>query len=103
MHPNKTSCPTSTSHHKHTKWDLAEHLPASSELHVGIKEAGDVAGGRLPAFDARSDEAFPLLVAHHLHQPRVALIDVLLQRRLQFLCQEKHQKPTEKMQSCHLT
>lgn len=52
---------------------------------MGIKEAGDLAGGHLPSLDARSDEALSFLIAYHLHQPRVAFVDVLLQGGLQLL------------------
>lgn len=61
-------------------------LPACGEFHMRIEEASDLARGRLPAFDACSDQALSLLVAHHLHQPGVAFVDVFLQRRLQLLC-----------------
>lgn len=70
----------------HTNRDPeVEHLPASREFHVGIKKSSDLARGSLPALDARTDKALPLLVAHHLHQPRVSFVDIFLQRRLQFL------------------
>lgn len=64
-------------HRAHSNQDLeAEHLPASSELHVSIKKSSDLASGSFPAFNTSSDKAFPLLVAHHLHEAWVSFIDV---------------------------
>lgn len=52
---------------------------------MGIKKASDLASGHLPALDASSDQALSLLIAHHLHETRVAFVDVLLQGGLQLL------------------
>lgn len=72
--------------HTHSNRDReVKHLPAGSELHVSIKKPRDLASGSFPALDPSADESLSLLVAHHLHQPGVALVDVLFQWRLQFL------------------
>ena len=71
---------------------LACDLPASGELHVGIKEASDLAGGHLPALNTSSDQSLSLLVSHHLHQPGVAFVDILLQGGLQLLCKWQNRK-----------
>lgn len=52
---------------------------------MSIEEASDLAGGRLPALDARSDQALSFLVAHHLYQSWVAFVDILFQGGLQLL------------------
>ena len=59
--------------------------PGRGELHVCVKEAGDLGGGRLPALDARADQTLALMVPHDLHQPGVPLVHVLLQRALELL------------------
>ena len=64
-------------HCTHSNRDLeVEHLPAGSELHVSIEKSSDLASGSFPSFNTSSDKAFPLLVAHHLHEAWVSFIDV---------------------------
>ena len=96
----------------HTSWPCCRSqvlpgfscdLPASGELHVGIKEAGDLASGHLPALNTSSYQSLSFLVSHHLHQPRVAFVDILLQGGLQLLCKWQNTGSSINMSNVHPT
>lgn len=64
---------------------------------MGIEEASDLARGHLPALNACSDQTFSLLIAHHLHQPRIALVHIFFQGGLQFLCKAQNARRSLEM------
>lgn len=74
------------------------HSPGWCELHMGVKKSCHLGGGDLPAFDPGPDQPLSLLVPDDLHQARVALVHVLLQRPFQLLC-----SPTHKVYTRHKT
>ena len=70
---------------------------------MGIKEAGDLAGGHLPTLDASSDQALSFSISHHLHQPRVAFVDIILQRGLQLLYKRQNTGRSANVLNVHPT
>lgn len=53
---------------------------------MGIKKSCHLSSGNLPALNSGSDQSLSLLVPDYLHQARIPLVHILLQRAFQLLC-----------------
>lgn len=63
---------------------MPQPLPASVELHVGIKEANNGSCGHLPSLQSGTDQTFPAAVAYDLHKAWVPFVNILVQVELEF-------------------